>query len=177
MPPVKPTSTADITGKTARRQAQAAPRDVGDNVVPKPTPTQEENDLAAAGVHIETHEWDGTPLQNKPPFTPPDPDRPDIPPGATAPTVSSLSPDTAVAGDADDITMTVNGSGFMPGTVIVFNGLDEPTTYVSASAVSTGVKPSLFVVPAECPVGVRNGSIKSNEMPFTFTDGSQRSRR
>jgi hypothetical protein len=176
MPPVKPTSTADITGKTAQRQAQAQPR-AGENVVPKPTPTQEENDLAAAGVHIETHEWDGTPLQNKPPFTPTDPDRPEIPPDATAPTVSSLSPDTAVAGNADDITMTVNGSGFMPGTVIVFNGFDEPTTYISASAVSTGVKPSLFVVPAECPVGVRNGSIKSNEMPFTFTDGSQRSRR
>ena len=175
MPPVKPTNTADITGKTARRQAQAIPRDVGDNVVPKPTPTQEENDLVAAGVHIEQHEWDGTPLQNSPPFTPPD--QPVIPPDAGAPTVSSLSPNTAVSGDEADITMTVNGSGFMNGTVILFNGLDEPTTFISSSQVSTGVKPSLFVVPAECPVGVRNGSIKSNEMPFTFTDGSQRSRR
>src|SRR4029077_8762435 len=165
MAAVKPTSTADITGKTARRQAQAQPR-AGENVVPKPTPTQEENDLAAAGVHIETHEWDGTPLQNKPPYTTEPPDQPD----ALSPVVDSLSPNMAMAGDPVYITMVVNGSGFMSGTVIVFNGFDEPTTFISNTQVSTGVKPSLFVVPAECPVGVRNGSIKSNEMIFAFVE-------
>ena len=29
----------------------------------KPTPTQEESDLAAAGIHTETHEYDGSPPQ------------------------------------------------------------------------------------------------------------------
>jgi hypothetical protein len=32
----------------------------------KPTPTQEENDLAAMGVHITEHEHDGSPEQNEP---------------------------------------------------------------------------------------------------------------
>jgi hypothetical protein len=32
----------------------------------KPTPTQEENDLAALGVHLMEHEPDGSPEQNEP---------------------------------------------------------------------------------------------------------------
>jgi len=84
--------------------------------------------------------------------------------------LTSLSPNTAVAGDAADITMVVNGSGFTANSVIVFNGHDEPTTLVSASKVSTGVKPSLFVVPAECPVVVRNGNQNSNALTFSFTE-------
>jgi hypothetical protein len=31
----------------------------------KPTPTQEECDLAALGVHVEEHEEDGSPLEKK----------------------------------------------------------------------------------------------------------------
>jgi sortase (surface protein transpeptidase) len=33
----------------------------------KPTPTQEENDKAVAGVYIEEHEYDGSPPQGKTP--------------------------------------------------------------------------------------------------------------
>jgi hypothetical protein len=84
--------------------------------------------------------------------------------------LTSLSPNTAVAGDADDITMIVNGSGFSADSVIVFNGHDEPTTLISPTKVSTGVKPSLFVVPAECPVIVRNGDMDSNALTFSFTE-------
>ncbi len=32
----------------------------------KPTPTQEENDLAAVGVHLDEHEPDGSPPENEP---------------------------------------------------------------------------------------------------------------
>lgn len=92
-----------------------------------------------------------------------------------AATVTGLSPNTAVAGDAADITMSVMGDGFTSASVIVFNGLEEPTTFVSAAQLSTGVKPSLFVVPADCPVGVRTGSAMSNEIPFSFTDPAARS--
>jgi hypothetical protein len=81
-------------------------------------------------------------------------------------TVTGLSPATAVAGDATDVTLTVQGTGFTPATVIVFNGLEEPTTYVSATAVTTGVKPSLFVVPAVCPVSVVGAAAS---VPFEFT--------
>lgn len=160
MPPVKPTSTTDLRSKTAQ------PR-VGENVVVKPTPTQEENDMAAAGVYIERHEWDGSPIQNIYGSSPPElPELP--PPVGQAPTISSLNPNTAVVGGAD-LTMTVNGSGFTPSSVIVWNGGDEPTTYGSASQVSTGVKPSTASGPYTVPIAVRNGDKVSNELPFTFT--------
>jgi len=44
--------------KAAREQRMADQPDAG-----KPTPTQEENDLAASGVHIPEHEPDGSPVQ------------------------------------------------------------------------------------------------------------------
>ena len=88
-----------------------------------------------------------------------------------APVASGLSPDTAVAGDPTDITMTVNGSGFTEESVIVFNTHDEPTNFISESAVSTIVKPSIFIVSAVCPVEVRNADGQvSNAVDFTFTD-------
>lgn len=100
---------------------------------------------------------DGEPIIKPPPS-------PDV-----APVVTSLSPDEAVAGDPTDIVMSVIGTGFGAGSIIVFNGWDEPTTFVSPTEVTTGVKPSLFVVPADCPVAVRNGSAMSNEVIFSFT--------
>ena len=45
--------------KAQRDKAQAAQRDVMNAV--KPTPTQEENDLAAMGEHVIEHEPDGSP--------------------------------------------------------------------------------------------------------------------
>jgi hypothetical protein len=91
--------------------------------------------------------------------------------GIEQPTVVSLTPDTAVAGEGPQVTMIVEGTGFHPKSVIMFNGNDEPTTFISSTKVSTGVKPSIFLEPAVCQVAVRNaGFPASNEMPFTFTD-------
>jgi len=86
-----------------------------------------------------------------------------------APTLTSLSPNTAVSGDAADIVMSCIGSGFTPASIIVFNGYGEPTTFVSDTEVTTGVKPSLFVVPAVCPVEVHTGSQVTGPVDFTFT--------
>jgi len=124
---------------------------------PQPTPTPEE-------VH-EAMGYD--PETGAPPGGPP--------PVEAAPVVTSLSPNSAVAGDEADITMVVNGSGFNESSVIVFNSYDEPTTLISDTKVSTGVKPSLFIVPADCPVAVRNGSVTSNAVIFSFTAAAQRS--
>ena len=91
--------------------------------------------------------------------------------GVEAPTVTALVPDSAVAGDAKDITMVVEGTGFHPRSTITFNGFDEPTKFIDATHVSTGVKPSLFKVPAECPVAVRNdGFAASAPVMFSFTE-------
>jgi hypothetical protein len=87
-----------------------------------------------------------------------------------APTLDSLSPDTAIAGDAADITMSAIGTGFTANSIIVFNGYAEPTTFVSDTELTTGVKPSIFVVPAVCPVEIHTGSLISASIDFTFTD-------
>jgi hypothetical protein len=103
-----------------------------------------------------------------------------VDPGApvpdVAPVISSLSPSTAVAGDASDVTLIVTGDGYLPNSILMFGGLDEPTTFVSPTEVSTIVKCSLFVNPDDVAVNVRNGSAISNELTFTFTATSQRSK-
>jgi len=92
------------------------------------------------------------------------------PAGATKPTVSGLSPATAVKGGAD-LTMTVTGTNFVSGlTRINFNGGIENTTFISVTQVSTVVKPSLVSVSGAYPVCVENGPFKSNAISFTFTD-------
>jgi hypothetical protein len=90
---------------------------------------------------------------------------------APAPVLTTLTPATAVAGDATDITLVVTGSDFSARSAIYFNNLPEPTTFVSDTEISTVVKPSLFTEPATCPVDVRNpDGGKSNPLDFTFTE-------
>jgi hypothetical protein len=103
-----------------------------------------------------------------------------IPPGAgqgsnnqPQPTIESLDPDEADAGDAEDITMHVRGSGFTAQSVIVFNGHDEPTVFVDEGDITTIVKPSLFTVPAVCPVLVKNGDKQSEADEFEFLDAEE----
>ena len=85
------------------------------------------------------------------------------------PALTALTPDTAVVGDAD-LTLVVTGTDFTPQSVIVFNGGDEPTTFVSETELSTGVKPSLVSTATTVPVLVRNASLTSEPLDFTFTD-------
>src|SRR5262249_17964918 len=49
-----------------------------------------------------------------------------------APTLSSLSPDSAFAGD-DPFTLAVTGTNFVAGSVVQFNGSPRPTTVISTS--------------------------------------------
>ena len=94
---------------------------------------------------------------------------PDVP-GSTAPTIGALDPETAVLGSAD-ITMHVRGGNFTEESVIVFNGGDETTTFVSATDLTTIVKPSTASVAGAFPVQVRNADDQlSNEWLFSFTE-------
>jgi hypothetical protein len=88
---------------------------------------------------------------------------------ALTPTVTSIEPDSAEMG-SEDLEMVVTGTGFTENSVIVFNGGDEPTTFVSETEVSTGVKPSTAGVAGSYPVLVRNGQIQSNSATFSFTE-------
>ena len=84
------------------------------------------------------------------------------------PVLTELSPDTAVSGDPD-LTRSCQGTGFGVNTKIEFAGVDEPTTLVSDTEVTTGVKPSLFAPDAVVPVRVHEGPIYSDPIDFTFT--------
>ena len=46
------------------------------------------------------------------------------------PATTSLSPGSAIAGDPG-FTLTVNGSGFLYGSIVRWNGADRPTTWIS----------------------------------------------
>lgn len=86
------------------------------------------------------------------------------------PAADRLVPAEAVIGDPD-FTMSVQGVRFADGAVIVFNGGDEPTEFVSDTELTTGVKPSTATTAGTYPVAVRNpdGQV-SNELGFTFTE-------
>ena len=53
------------------------------------------------------------------------------PPEADAPVITALVPNQATLG-SPNFTLSVQGTGFTPGSVIVWNGADEATTYVSS---------------------------------------------
>lgn len=85
------------------------------------------------------------------------------------PVITSISPNTVVLG-SPNFDVLINGSGFTPESVIVFNGFDEPTTLVSPTQVKTGVNMSVWAAPAVVPIMVRSASgALSNAMNFAFT--------
>ena len=56
----------------------------------------------------------------------------------TTPSISSISPAKVTAGSAA-LTLTISGSGFTSGSVVVIGGISESTTYVSASQLTATV--------------------------------------
>jgi len=85
------------------------------------------------------------------------------------PTISGLTPNTAQIGGAN-FTLHVTGTGFLPGAVIVFAGMDEPTTLVSPTEVTTLVNMAMWHGPDALPVYVRSlAGQQSNVLTFTFT--------
>src|SRR5678816_2221276 len=56
--------------------------------------------------------------------------------GTAVPTTTALVPSSAKLGDPS-FTLHVQGTGFVPGSVILWNGSPEPTTFVSATELTT----------------------------------------
>lgn len=87
-----------------------------------------------------------------------------------APLVSALTPGSAVIGDPS-FDIHVHGVNFTPESKIIFNGFEEPTTFVSATELTTGVNMDVWLAAATVPVSVQNGDgVISNAQNFTFTD-------
>jgi len=96
------------------------------------------------------------------------------------PILDSLEPAEAEVG-GPDLTLRCLGSGFSAASVIVFNGGDEVTMFVSETELTTGVKPSLVSMSVPVPVQVRNGlqpeAPISAPQTFTFVDPEVLTRR
>ena len=90
------------------------------------------------------------------------------------PLITSLSPDTATAEDPA-FTLTVNGSGFIPTSVVRWNGLDRTTTFGSATQLTADIfsadldipEPGLVTVFNDVPEGG-----ESNTLKFTVNPGA-----
>jgi len=83
------------------------------------------------------------------------------------PTLSSLSPATATAGGAA-FTLTVNGSDFLAGAAIAWNGSTRPTTVVSATQLTSSITVADIATAGTAQVDVVQGSLRStNQLNFT----------
>jgi hypothetical protein len=91
--------------------------------------------------------------------------------GQVPPSITALDPDYCALGDPD-FQLHVTGEGLSANSTIFFAGHDEPTTYNEDGTVSTGVKPSLWGAPVVVKVYVRNGTLHSNSLDFTFADAA-----
>src|ERR1700733_4144666 len=80
--------------------------------------------------------------------------------GAQAPAVTSISP-TSVAAGSGNLTLTVNGSGFLSTTTVQVGGAAEQTAYVSGTQVTATIPASQLASGAQLPVIALNGSSSS----------------
>jgi len=73
----------------------------------------------------------------------------------TQPVVSNISPTSATAG-GPGFTLTVNGSGFVPGSQISFNLINVATTFVSATQLTSFISASAIAIAGNNYVIVTN---------------------
>jgi hypothetical protein len=92
-----------------------------------------------------------------------------VPVAPPPPVVTALEPDTAALG-SPSFTLHVLGTGFALDAVILWNGSEEPTTYVSDTELTTEVNMATAVVAITLPVAVTQGGVTSNAVDFTLTD-------
>jgi hypothetical protein len=85
---------------------------------------------------------------------------------APGPAITSLSPNTAAAGGAA-FTLTVNGTGFVSGAVVDWNGTSLSTTFVNSTELTAMVAASLIATPAAASVTVVENGVTSNAANFT----------
>lgn len=74
---------------------------------------------------------------------------------AGAPTITQLSPNSMAAGGAD-FTLTVNGSNFVSGAVVYWNGGARNTTFVSSTKLTVAISSADIANSATVLVYVRN---------------------
>jgi uncharacterized repeat protein (TIGR01451 family) len=87
------------------------------------------------------------------------------------PTVTTLNPSSAVAG-RPDLTLTVNGSGFVTDATVEWDGSTLATSFVNSSQLTAVVPAAALATPGLATITVVNpepGGGDSNDVPFTIT--------
>jgi hypothetical protein len=86
------------------------------------------------------------------------------------PAVASLSPSTIPAGAAA-FTLLVTGSGFVPGSVVNWNGSARPTSFIDSTGLQAAISASDVGSAGTVPVSVSNPApgVSSASFPFTVT--------
>src|SRR5204862_8143989 len=82
----------------------------------------------------------------------------------SAPALASLTPNSATAG-GPAFTLTANGTNFVTGATVLWNGAARTTTFVSSTRVTASIPASDIAAAGSVPVSVRN--------PDGQTSGSQ----
>ncbi|QQS47371.1 MAG: hypothetical protein IPM66_01525 [Acidobacteriota bacterium] len=87
------------------------------------------------------------------------------------PTLTSLDPNTALQ-DSGAFTLTVNGTNFVPSSVVRWNGQDRTTTYVNSTQLTASILATDISNPGNASVTVFTpapGGGTSNALTFTIT--------
>ena len=90
------------------------------------------------------------------------------------PTITSISPSTATAGGAG-FTLTVNGTGFVTGSIVQVNGAARTTTFVSATQLTAGVLASDIATLGTDEITVFNAALTGaggTSAPFPLAVGA-----
>ena len=90
------------------------------------------------------------------------------------PTISTISPNSTVAGGAA-FTLTINGTNFVAGSMVNFGGSALATTFVNSTQLTAAIPASSIASTGTVAVTVTNpapGGGTSNAMNFTVTSGS-----
>jgi hypothetical protein len=91
---------------------------------------------------------------------------------APAPTLTTLTPGSATAG-GPAFTLTLDGSHFISGAMVMWNGVARAATFVSATRLTTAVTASDIAAAGSVAVAVRNPDLQpSNARTFTIAPAS-----
>jgi len=95
----------------------------------------------------------------------------DWPKPEVAPVFDSITPNGSDV-PGPDVEVVLAGSNFNAQSIIVWNNGDETTEFVNDTELRTIVKPSTVQAPLPftLPVYIRNGSLRSEVVEFTFKE-------
>jgi YVTN family beta-propeller protein len=94
-------------------------------------------------------------------------------PPSSTPTITTISPNSAVAGSAA-FTLTINGTNFVAASMVNFGGAAPATTFVNSTQLTATIAAASIASTGTMAVTVTNpapGGGTSNSMNFTITSG------